>query len=82
LNGAKCFAKNKKEYQCVCTPGFEGKFCEIDINECEILDSNTGVSHSPCKNNGKCFNLINKYYCECSSSKTGKNCEKGKYCKK
>ena len=39
-------------FTCVCDPGFEGVFCENDINECEQVS---------CLNGGTCFNLINSY---------------------
>ena len=46
--------------------GFEGKNCEVDINECES---------NPCKNNGTCVDEINDYKCTCKAGFVGKSCE-------
>lgn len=32
-NNGKC-AENNNEHECQCIPGFAGRFCELDINEC------------------------------------------------
>lgn len=44
-NNAPCTNTGQGSYTCTCRPGFTGKNCEIEINEC---DSN------PCKNGGSC----------------------------
>ena len=46
--------------------GFEGKNCEVDINECEP---------NPCNNNGTCVDEINDYKCTCKAGFVGKSCE-------
>ena len=46
--------------------GFEGRNCEVDINECES---------NPCKNNGTCVDEINDYNCTCKDGFVGKSCE-------
>lgn len=44
-NDASCTNTGQGSYTCTCRPGFTGKNCEIETNEC---DSN------PCKNGGSC----------------------------
>lgn len=44
-NGASCTNTGQGSYTCTCRPGFTGKDCESETNEC---DSN------PCKNGGSC----------------------------
>lgn len=44
-------------------PGYEGPFCEVEINEC---------SSSPCKNGATCVNLIDHFSCHCAEGFKGK----------
>lgn len=48
---------------CQCQLGFEGKYCEINIDDCV---SPTGLS--PCKNGGVCIDGIGRYDCNCSGT--------------
>ncbi len=41
-------------------------YCFSDINEC---------SSNPCKNHGKCSNLVNKYKCTCMPGFIGEICD-------
>ncbi|CAC5405483.1 Neurogenic locus Notch protein,Fibropellin-3,Fibropellin-1 [Mytilus coruscus] len=54
------------DFVCSCVPGYTGKLCETDINEC---------SSFPCQHGGACLDLINNYRCHCSSGFNGFNCE-------
>ncbi len=43
-------------YNCSCTPGYFGKHCETEIDDC---------LPKPCLNQGECRNEINGYSCSC-----------------
>ncbi|XP_044168082.1 fibropellin-1-like, partial [Acropora millepora] len=64
-NNATC-VNNNGDYRCICKPGYQGKNCEQDINEC--------VSR-PCRNGGTCVNLPGSYKCNCRAGYLGKRCE-------
>lgn len=66
LNGSSC---NMDENSCVCTPGFEGNFCEFGPSTCMY----GGV----CYNGGKCNDRHNKKEdkCNCPSGTKGERCE-------
>ncbi|XP_031561240.1 protein dachsous-like [Actinia tenebrosa] len=66
MNGGVCkTGPGKNEFSCRCEPGWAGKDCTNDINECE---------RSPCRN-GTCTNTVGSYQCKCTSYSTGKNCK-------
>ncbi|OQR75733.1 protein crumbs-like, partial [Tropilaelaps mercedesae] len=50
---------------CECDRGFEGEFCELEINECERF--------APCVH-GSCQDLIGDYRCYCETGFGDKNC--------
>ena len=64
-NGGDCL-ENAEERLCLCKPGFQGKDCEIDVDECES---------QPCINGGKCEDLVNDFKCNCTFGYEGKLCE-------
>ncbi|KAG2461833.1 protein crumbs homolog 1 isoform X2 [Polypterus senegalus] len=64
-NGGNC-TKVSAEWKCACLPGFQGDWCEVDIDEC---------ASNPCLNEGHCRNMINKYQCFCGVNFAGNNCE-------
>lgn len=66
-NSGKCIDEMESfDYKCECPKGYSGRNCEKEENECEI---------NPCRNNGKCIDLIGVYECVCKPGYTGKNCE-------
>jgi len=65
-NNGKCIDKTEtKAAYCNCTGlGFDGNFCENDINEC--LTNNGG-----CDSNAICANTPGSYSCACKSGYLG-----------
>ncbi|XP_041856435.1 protein crumbs homolog 1-like [Melanotaenia boesemani] len=53
------------EFNCSCSPGWEGELCETEINEC---------SSAPCVY-GSCRDLLADYQCDCEPGYEGKNCQ-------
>ena len=51
-NNAICTNDMVELYTCSCLPGFKGRNCEAEINECE---------EEPCLNGGTCFDLEGQY---------------------
>lgn len=50
---------------CNCRPGYTGRECEIEINECDP---------QPCLNGGLCTDLVNDFKCTCPDGFFGKQC--------
>lgn len=48
---------------CQCERGFEGKFCEINIDDCV-----SPAGGSPCQNGGVCIDGVNRYDCNCTGT--------------
>lgn len=65
-NGARCVNWNN-HYNCSCPPGFQGKNCRNDIDECR----KPGV----CLNGGTCINIHGSFRCQCQPGYSGRTCE-------
>lgn len=60
-NGGSCVDGNN-DYSCTCLIGFEGRHCEVDINEC---------LSNPCHVNADCTNEVGSYRCTCRQGYAG-----------
>ena len=52
--------------QCKCRPGYTGRNCGEEINEC---------LSSPCENGGKCIDVVAGYNCQCPRGYYGPRCQ-------
>ncbi|XP_078036277.1 cell polarity complex component crumbs isoform X2 [Augochlora pura] len=67
--GRKCQNGGRCEFtyqtpRCTCLPGYSGHYCEINIDDC-APDAEGNV---PCKNDGKCYDGVNNFTCDCSDT--------------
>ncbi|ESO82519.1 hypothetical protein LOTGIDRAFT_61096, partial [Lottia gigantea] len=46
----------ESDYICYCVPGFTGRNCQVNIDECTV---------NPCQQDGLCIDGINNYFCAC-----------------
>ncbi|CAH3161494.1 unnamed protein product, partial [Porites lobata] len=51
------------DYNCTCVPGFVGKNCSNNTDDCYP---------NPCLNNGTCTDGVNDYNCTCLPGFVGK----------
>lgn len=65
-NGARCTNSNN-HYNCSCPPGYQGKNCRNDIDECR--------KPGKCLNGGICMNTHGSFRCECLAGYSGRTCE-------
>ncbi|XP_064622227.1 protocadherin Fat 4-like isoform X2 [Lineus longissimus] len=65
-NQAVCVKDASSGYKCDCTPGWEGKQCKKNKDDCAAVK---------CYSGGVCKDLVNDYECSCPKNKIGLNCE-------
>jgi len=56
--------------RCECLPGYGGKWCQFEVNECES---------SPCLNGATCLDLPANYSCVCPPAYSGHRCQHRSY---
>ncbi|KAF5274040.1 hypothetical protein FQR65_LT04438 [Abscondita terminalis] len=52
-------------YHCSCQPGYTGKYCHENINDCKV---------NPCVNGGTCVDKVNAFQCICNEGWEGALC--------
>ncbi|EGW04608.1 Crumbs-like 2 [Cricetulus griseus] len=67
-HGALCVPQgpDPNSFRCYCVPGFQGPYCELDIDEC---------ASQPCHHGATCHNLADHYECHCPLGYAGITCE-------
>ncbi|XP_076306369.1 protein jagged-1-like isoform X2 [Tachypleus tridentatus] len=63
----KCISEPTGSFTCVCDPGYTGKQCQDNINEC---------ASNPCQNGGTCVDKINSFQCICKEGWKGPICSR------
>ncbi|XP_076439986.1 sushi, von Willebrand factor type A, EGF and pentraxin domain-containing protein 1-like isoform X2 [Babylonia areolata] len=66
-NGGTCLPRDDGLFDCKCAPGFEGSFCEVEVDQCKAR---------PCLNGGTCSPRPGAYHCDCTPGFEGQKCER------
>ncbi|CAL4150116.1 unnamed protein product [Meganyctiphanes norvegica] len=64
-NNAACVPLEQGRFRCECLPGWEGRLCDFNIDDC---------ADRPCLLNANCTDLIHDFKCDCPYGFTGKRC--------
>nr|CAI5869526.1 unnamed protein product [Callosobruchus analis] len=60
-----CVTQPGVGFKCQCQPGYTGKYCHENINDCKI---------NPCENGGTCVDKVNAFQCICIEGWEGALC--------
>ena len=63
-----CLQDLVADFACACPPGYTGKNCSMDIDECQEVG---------CPGNSTCMDSIDDFTCVCNPGYTGQNCTEG-----
>ncbi|XP_041974709.1 protein crumbs [Aricia agestis] len=62
-----CLALETGLFRCNCAPGYTGRLCEVDLDECVLTPKIC--------NHGVCLNVPGTYECYCKPGYTGASCD-------
>ncbi|KAK6621484.1 hypothetical protein RUM44_001291 [Polyplax serrata] len=65
----RCIGQNDGGFRCICDPGYTGKYCHENINDCTL---------NPCLNGGTCVDKIHSFQCICEEGWEGEICSMDK----
>ncbi|CAF3250693.1 unnamed protein product [Rotaria socialis] len=73
LNGGSCYVNNNGQMECVCSPGYMGRYCDIAIGPCYS---------NPCPHpESVCLSVHDGYICLCNDNQLLEPyCNMSKYC--
>ncbi|KAJ9585947.1 hypothetical protein L9F63_020404, partial [Diploptera punctata] len=60
-----CVSQPGGGFRCACEPGYTGKYCHENINDCKL---------NPCQNGGTCVDKVKSYECICKEGWEGEIC--------
>lgn len=66
-HGARCSVGSDGRFVCSCPPGYQGRSCRSDVDECRAGGS--------CHHGGTCLNTPGSFRCQCPLGYTGLLCE-------
>lgn len=66
-HGARCSVGSDGRFVCSCPPGYQGRSCRGDVDECR--------AGGPCRHGGTCLNTPGSFRCLCPLGYTGLLCE-------
>uniref|UniRef100_A0A8C5KFS9 Notch 3 n=1 Tax=Jaculus jaculus TaxID=51337 RepID=A0A8C5KFS9_JACJA len=66
-HGARCSVGSDGRFVCSCPPGYQGRSCRSDVDECRM--------GGPCRHGGTCLNTPGSFRCQCQAGYTGPLCE-------
>ncbi|KAL0270169.1 UNVERIFIED_CONTAM: hypothetical protein PYX00_007661 [Menopon gallinae] len=61
----RCVGQSGGGFRCVCDPGYTGKYCHENINDCKM---------NPCQNGGTCVDKVHSFQCICEEGWEGDLC--------
>jgi hypothetical protein len=70
-SGKKSGNSTRVRIHCFCTSGFQGKFCDEDVDECAAVDDLSLTSQQqqqPCVSDATCINTHGSFICNCSQT--------------